>query len=361
MLLVLTVSLVRGEGSAVLEGVYFSAVNDQLLELETATMPFYSGDQLYIPSRFFEGTDLGVLYVRNRSMGLAVLYTTKSDLRFDLVNQTVCDKLGTVYSGRAIEKNGIVFFPAELVCSFFDLTCTVSATATVPLVRVKSASAILSDFRFIDATMNRMATRYAAYEKSVTEEIPTVEEPTPTPPVIQAAEGQKVYLILASSSPEDTRAVVEQLGSSGATFLLTAAQMEDGDLLRMILGNGHEIALMAQGETEDALLQELDCARTLLWNAACSTLHLVWYEGEMDVSALLAAQGCVAVTATLDRRDTPVRSQTRATALLNVVGKYRRDVSIYLGYDAACRNGLKYLLADLQKAEYRLCAWRLTA
>lgn len=359
LLLVLTVCLVRGEGHAVLDGVYFSAANDRLLDLDAETMPFYSGGQLYIASRFFEGTDLDVRYVRNNSMGLAVLYTTKTDLRFDLVNQRVYDKTGVPYTGRAIEKNGVIFFPVDLVCSFFGLTYTVSATATVPLIRVKSESAVLSDFRFIDATMNRMAARYADYEKSVEENTPVVEEPTP--PVIQAREGQKVYLILASSSPGETRAAVEQLGSSKATFLLTASQMEDGDLLRTILGSGHEAALMVQQETEKEILNELLRARELVWKAACSTLQLVWYEGTAEISEMLSQYGCVMVTAEIDRRSSPVTSQSRATALLTTVGRYRKDVSIYLGEEAGCKGGLKYLLSDLKGAEYRLCAWRLTA
>ena len=67
------------------------------------------------------------------------------------------------------------------------------------------------------------------------------------------------------------------------------------------------------------------------------------------------------VTAQLDRRDTPVHSQKRAATLLTIVGGYREDVSVYLGCEEDCKDGLGYLLADLREADYRLCAWRLTA
>lgn len=358
------VSIFQDIGRGVLEGVYFSAANDRLLELTEDTMPFYSGGRLYIPSSFFVGTDLGVNYVRNRSMGLALLYTTKTDLRFDLVNLTVYDKDGKTHSGRAIEKNGVIFFPIDLVCQFFGLTYSIIATATVPLIRVKSATAILSDRRFVDAATSQMATRYEAYEKYLesknVEKPPVVVDP-PQPPVIQAEEGQKVFLILAGSTREEIFAAMERMGNSKATFLLTVQQMDDGDLIRSVLGEGHALALCVQSETEDEITSELRRARELVWNASVTLLQLVWYEGETDIVPILSQQGCVALRAEIDRRDTPVRNAKRAETLLSVIGKYREDVSVYLGGDADCRDGLGHLVSALEDAKYRLCAWRLTA
>lgn len=358
------VSMFQDTGRGVLEGVYFSAANDRLLELTEDTMPFYSGGRLYISSSFFVGTDLGVNYVRNRSMGLALLYTTKTDLRFDLVNLTVYDKDGKTYSGRAIEKNGVIFFPIDLVCQFFGLTYSIIATATVPLIRVKSDTVILSDRRFIDAATSQMATRYEAYEKYVesknAEKPPVVVDP-PQPPVIQAEEGQKVYLILAGSTREEIFTAMERMGSSKATFLLSVQQLEDGDLIRSVLGGGHALALRVQSGTEDEIASEMRRARELVWNAAMTLLQLVWYEGETDISQILSQQGCVALRAEIDRRDTPVRNAKRAETLLSVIGKYREDVSVYLGVDADCRDGLGHLVSALEDAKYRLCAWRLTA
>lgn len=356
--LVLTLCLAGGEGSAVLENVYFSAANEQLLELNSETMPFYSGGELYISSKFFEDTDLGVRYVKNSSMGLAVLYTTKVDLRFDLVNRTVYDKTGTMHSGRAIEKNGYVFFPVELVCDFFGLRWTMTATESVPMVRLRSDDSVLSDRRFTDAASSQMATRYAAYEKLVES---SRQPENDDPPPIQAAEGQKVYLILRSRSPETTREAVELLGENRATFLLTCEQMADGDLLRLLVGKGHGAALLAQGETAEAVEDEIAAARELMRGATYGLLQLVWYEGEADVASLLEEQGCVAVRAEVDRRGTPVRSHTRAVTLLSIIGRHREDLPVYLGYDEDCKEGLVDLVDGLEEAKYHLCAWRLNA
>ena len=199
-----------------------------------------------------------------------------------------------------------------------------------------------------------MASRYAAFEKLES----SVEE---TPPPIQAAEGQKVYLILRSRSPEETRGSIELLGENRATFLLTAEQMADGDLLRTLVGKGHGVALLAQGETEDAVRGEIETARALMCSATCALLQIVWYEGETDVASLLEELGCVQMSVELDRRGTPVRSHTRAVTLLSIIGRYREDLAVYLGYDGDCAEGLDDLISGLEEAKYRLCAWRLNA
>ena len=196
-------------GQAVLSGVYLTAVNDQLLELNSETMPFYSSGVLYVSSKVFEGTDLGVSYVRNSSMGLAVLYTPRTDLRFDLANQTVYDQQGVVYSGYAIEKGSYVFFPLDMVCRYFGLRWSYNETDTVPLIRVQSSCAGLFDSCFLDAATGQMNSYYAAYERLVQAQQDT--QPQEDPPIYAAA-GQKVFLVIESTNAEDTLSALEILG-----------------------------------------------------------------------------------------------------------------------------------------------------
>lgn len=357
--LVMIIVLTPTKGQAVLQGVYFTAANEQLLELNSSTMPFWSGDTLYVSSALFDGTDLGVNYVRNNKMGLAVLYTSRTDLRFDLTNQTVYDKQGTSYSGRAIERGGIVFFPLNLVCSFFGLTWSYSSTDTAPLIRVRSSSAILDDSTFIDAASDQMGSRYAAYEKWV--EANTTPPPVTetTSPPVHAAEGQKVHLIIESQSAEDTLAVMELLDDTQATFLLPIEQLGNGDLVRALIVGGHEIALLASAQTAAELEAEIAEGRQKLWQAACSWLQLVWYEGDADLFQLLEDAGCRAVTAMLDRSDTELTNAARARTLFNVIGRYRSDVTVFLGSDSSCLGGLSVLIDELLDAQYHLRAWRL--
>jgi len=365
--LVMALALLPAAGRAVLSDVYFTAVNEQLLDLSSDTMPFWSGGVLYVPSRVFTGTDLGVSYVRNNTMDLVMLYTNRVDLRFDLEDQTAYDKRGNVYNGHAIERNGTVFFPLDLVCRYFGLTWSYSQTDTVPLVRIKSASGILDDTGFIDAAATQMASRYAAYEKSLGISEPdggntgsgsTAPDPpgvdTPPSQTIQAAEGQKVYLLLEADSRENVLEAMEILGNVQATFLLGLEELADGDLSRALIAGGHSIAL----RSGDGGAEEIERAQSLLWQSSCSWLDLVWCGGRADVEGLLPDAGCMPVTAALDRGRAGVRSAAQAENLLWSVGQHREDLAVNLGPAGNCTGGLDALVEALQSAGYRLCPYR---
>jgi len=359
----LALALPPAAGQAVLSDVYFTAVNEQLLDLTSDTMPFWSGGVLYVPSRVFSGTDLGVSYVRNNTMGLVMLYTNRVDLRFDLEAQTAYDKRGNVYSGHAIERGGTVFFPLDLVCRYFGLTWSYSQTATVPLVRVKSASGILDDTGFIDAAATQMASRYAAYEKSLGaaesggggSTAPAQPDAGARPPQpVQAAEGQKVYLLLEADARESVLEAMEILGNVQGTFLLGLEELADGDLARALTAGGHSIALRL-GSGGGAEIEE---ARSLLWQSSCVWLDLVWLDGREDADGLLADMGCLPVTAALDRGNVPLRGSAQAEDLLWSVGQHREDLAILLGPAGNCTGGLEALVEALGTAGYRICAYR---
>ena len=368
-------SLVKQEGTAVLENVYFTAVNDKLMPLNDETMPFWSNNTLYVCYTAFDKTDLDVRYIRNYSMGLAVLYTSRMDLRFDLANRTIYDRNGVSYDGSAIEKNGYVFFPLDLVCRFFGLSWSQNTTATVPLIRIKSDTVVLDDKSFLSAAASMMAGRYAEYEKQVnssqqeddqkdddkeTGNTTPEKDPVIEPPPIHAADGQKVYLVLSGKTEESVRELMTILADKPATFLLTVQQMEDGDLVRALLGSGHGIALAVRSSTDSEIRAEVLRARELVWMASCSLLQLVWYEGGEDAAPLFEELGCVNITVELDRRTNTLRTDNHVDVLMRQVGKYQEDLGIYLGTDENCAQGLGKLLSRLDEAQYRLCAWRLT-
>ncbi len=350
----LLLTLAPPAGGAAPAEICFTAVNEEVLPMTGGTMPFWSDGVLYVSSRIFEGTDLGVNYVRNEGAGLAVLYDHWTDLRFDLEGQRVFDRHGKNYDACAIEQGGVVFFPLSLVCRFFGLDWSYNETDTFPLIRVTSANAVRDDASFIEAAAGVMASRYQEYIDSI----------TPPEPPVHSADGQKVYLILDCAGAGDVRELLERLGDAGATFLLTAEQMEDADLLRGFTATGQGIALRCGEETEEKIRARIRRARDLLWSASCSWLDLVWYEGEgvgaEELDRLLEDAGCVRVTAELDQRTAGLESAAQAGALLRTVDQYRRDLSLCLdgGQPLA---GLGSLLAELREGQYRLCAWRLTA
>lgn len=358
----ITAACVQGNSRAVLEGVYFSAANDQLLDLNADSIPFWSNGELYISSQFFQNTDLNVLFVYSQSMNLAMLHNKTENLKFDLTKSTVYDNDGKNYAGYAIKKSGQIFFPINLVCSFFGLSWSITQTSTIPLLRITNGQEVLSNTAFIDAASSMMATRYAAYEKQV-EAIPPQQEVTtpPSPPPIHATDGQKVHLIFKSYSPETTREILQFMDKDCyATFLLTVEQMSDGDLLRQLVGTGHSVVISIQSATEESIREELLKARELMWNAACAPLHLVWYDGKLDITQLLSELGFVSISANFTPKGTPLTSSKAALTLFKKIGQYQEDISVFLGYDNDCLGGIRELIDQLQKAEYILSSCRLT-
>lgn len=347
----LLVLLNPGPGRASGSGVYFTAANEQLMDLNSETMPFYSNGVLYVSSRVFEGGELGLSYGRNTTLGLATLYRQGSnmDLRFDIAGQVVYDKEYNMYNGYAIERGGVVFFPLELVCRYFRLTWSYSETDTAPLIRVKSDSVILSDESFIDAAATLMRDRCDEFERASGARPPAAPDPPASvDPPVQAAEGQKVCLIFDGGA---AREILPVLGEAQGTFLLTAEQMTDGDLLRALAAGGHAPVLRLQGETPEAREEELRRGREALWQAACSWLELAWCEDGDE--PLLAENGFQRVQAAVDA------SGESASGLLRSVGRHREDVAVYWGADG--RTGtLEEALEALREARYRLSAWRLT-
>jgi len=341
-------------GSAAPAGVYFTAANEQLLELTSDTMPFWSRGVLYISSRLFEGTDLNVAYVRNSALGMATLYNTRTDLRFDLKNGTVTDKSGTSYNAHAIEKGNVVFFPLDMVCRHFGLSWALMDTDTAPLIRLTNSQSLLSSRDFLETADSLMRSRYAAYENWWHGQ----SGPSQNWPPVQATGEQQVQMVIRHRSVEDTLAVMDVLGDSQGTFLMTADQMEEGDLLRSMVARGHGVVLLISGSAEKEVRQQVLRARELLWRASCSWLGLVWYEGGAQVLPVLEELGCIRVTAALDDRESDPGSANRLRTLLSSIGLYREDVSVALGDDRDCLQLLPELLKELEAAGYQICAWR---
>jgi len=360
---ILLLSLTSSGQAAAPSGLYFTAANDHLMEFNTETMPFYSNNVLYVSSRLFEDGELDVSYARSTSLGVAMLYNSSTDLRFDLAGQIAYDKQGNIYSGYAIEQGGVVFFPLNLVCRYFGLSWSCSETDIAPLIRVKNSNAILSDASFIDAAASLMRLRYNEYERSLSSE--ATPSPPPVlpvePPPVQAAEGQTVYLLLSTASSQDAFDVLDALDGVQATFLLTAEQMEDGNLLRALTTLGHSVALRVQGKSLEEAEEELLTARRRLWQAACLWLDLIWYEDNPELDALPDSQGCVRVTAPVGPPSSNQSYTNRTAALLRELSYYREDVGVCLGDAGECRSLLPGLLDELENALYRISAWRLTA
>ena len=67
--------------TAAAKSVYFTAVNENILELKEETMPFWSGQNLYVDSAIFSDRWLGLYCNRNRVNGTVVILETSGQRR----------------------------------------------------------------------------------------------------------------------------------------------------------------------------------------------------------------------------------------------------------------------------------------
>lgn len=275
------------------DAIYFTAVNDMVLELNDATMPFWSGGLLYIPCSVFSGTGTGVNYSNNTAQRVIVLYDRRSNLVIDMNAGTIVDGSGNLFSQRPVQRGGVAFIPLVTIVSFFDITYSSSTVSITTdgrttrgnVIRIKSAGAQLSDASFTSAAAATLASRYSDYiakknPPAAAEPVPDTPAPvTPTvpstppvsrPPAVTPPDDEptvpdddpevkpavKLYLCFPVEDVSTATAVLTLLESHGqrATFCFPAELLsESGDLLRRLVSGGHSVAFLAKGLDDAAL------------------------------------------------------------------------------------------------------------
>jgi len=271
---------------------YFTAINNSVAPLTSDAMPLWYGGTIYVPYTVFDaslngiGVSLGVNTSYNRNSNMLTVFNLRQMLVFDLNNGTCRDELtGVVYSARAIMRNGKPYLALNTVCTFFDLEYSYSQLSYIPqgyLVRIKSADAVLDDGSFIEQARDLISMRLQEYTQSLSPAVTT--NPTPgtstapttpgTPPEVDESR-TATYLAFRCESGEGLESILNTLDSDGrcAVFFLTPEVLEEErDLVRRMLGTGHSVGILADGEGDPAAelergrrtLEELSHTRTTL-------------------------------------------------------------------------------------------------
>ncbi len=256
--------------------VYFTSVNDSLLELTAESMPFWWGGWIYVPYNVFDsrvtGIDLGVSCSYERDKNKVSFFNLRRVLSFDLNTGTCRDeKTGNSVTGQAMVRNGRAYVTLGTVCSFFGLSYSYNAISYVPqgyLVRIKSGSVVLSDARFIDAAGDLVRRRLREYNQaSESAPAPGPSVPTPAPAPGGSETDSTVYLAFRCESGEGLSAILDALdgaGESGVFFLTPQAAEREGALVRRMLGSGHSVGVLARGEDAAQVQDELETGARLL-------------------------------------------------------------------------------------------------
>lgn len=268
--LMLTIALLLGvlSPAAAAGDVYFNAVNDNLLPLTTDPLPVWSGGVLYVSYTMFDGSNyshirLGMDSSYTRGSGKLALYNTQRMLVFDLNNGTCYNDItGEPLSGRAILRNGRPYVPVSLVCSFFDLSYSLISIDEGYIVRLKSSAVVLDDAAFVDAASDSIARRLREYHQAnqsapitgVRPELPSDGQTGSDPIQDEPEEGTSAVVYLGFRC-DDTAGLsgvldaMDQYNRVGVFFFPADGLEREDDLLYRLIGSGHTLGLLAQGDT----------------------------------------------------------------------------------------------------------------
>ncbi len=243
--------------------VYFTSINDNLLPLTSETMPVWSGGLLYVPYTVFDsnytGVSLGLYCTYSQNSNTVSIFNLRQMLVFDLSSGSARnDMTGETFSARAIVRNGRPYLPLNSVCDFFGLSRSYTAISQGYLVRIKNDAVVLSDAKFIDAAGDLINRRLKEYTQSLnpgTDNTPSTPS-TPSTPTTPDSDGTsadvRTYLAFRCQGGDGVADLLDALDSGGvyALFLFSPQVLEEeGDLVRRILGTGHSIGLLAEGDT----------------------------------------------------------------------------------------------------------------
>lgn len=344
---------------------YFTAVNNSVAPLTSDTMPFWSGGTLYVPYSIFDaslnkiGVGLGLYTSYNRDTRTVTLFNLRQTLIFDLNSGTCRDDVtGTTYISRAIMRGGRPYLALSTVCSHFDLEYSYNQLPDVPqgyLVRIKSSDTVMSDADFIDAAKNVISNRLREYTQSLNPAEST--DPGSDPSASSGPGGNTqvgkddtaAYLAFRCETAAGLTDILDALEESKrcAVFFLTPQLLEEGDLVRRILGGGHSVGILADGGETAPLLEQGSLA---LERAACARTTLTYAPGQQES---LEERGwvCWQETVHLDPDDT-ANPNSFASGAVRRLGKGNQAVCLTLEGGENAARVLPALLRYLDRENY---------
>ena len=328
------------------DAVYFTAVNDQLLELGDATMPFWENGTLYVPGSIFNSS-LGISYSYNAAKKLLVLSQNGYRLICNVLSDMIVDSNGVAYTETPKERSGVVFVPLNTVCRAFSLTATTRSVSNGFLVRVRNASAAFSDEGFIDAAASMMNARYAEYEAAH----------RVTSPDTDSAEEDDGHSFFLALTVEDAAAAEDYMdvfrGTQhraafllGEDFLRNMAEEENAAALRRMLGEGYRLAI-----TSTADIARVHAINEELSGLVYTKTRMLYIEG--NGAETMARQGYTVLSGDVRIGDIDLSSVTDITRLLSRIS----DGSHVLFPKELSAAALRSFLLAAERNTYCAGAW----
>jgi len=289
------------------ETIFFTAINNTLLELTAETMPVKYNSMIYVPCSVFNSTELGTYALYSRENQKALVSDGERFLYFDMSAGNSYDSDGNSYYYVAIYQNGTAYIPAYFAATHFGLTYSYIRKNGQHMVRLVKGT-VLSDDTFFDAASNLMEKSLILYYRSQSSPTPLPSAlptavPTAVPPVTPAptrvpsvsptpAEVNHsditVYLHILGVN-ENSSGILDTLIARGvpACFYATAQEVtENSDFIRRLLGCGYRLGVRFQQDPETEYSAFADALR----NTAMDVSFLAAAEGSLSEDGQLAAE-----------------------------------------------------------------------
>lgn len=347
--------------------VCFTAVNERILPLTADTMPIWSGGVLYVPySVFSADTNNGPLVpgsysVYSRSSGFVSFYVLRQMLVFDL-NAGTCynQNTGEQYSNHAIIRNGTAYVPAARVCSFFGLNSpSYFSTEYGYMVRITNSKVILTNNSLIDAGGEQMRTLLRDYNQSLipAQKDPVASQPsvTPDPSASEPEDPMAVttYLAFRCETAQAGQSIADTLERNGntAVFFFPAEKIgSQGALIRRLLGSGHSVGILAEGNSLSQTRELLASGGRALEAVAHTRTYLALVPEEQRQQ--LEGEGWVCWNSSADAvPDGSLTPYNHAVSTVRALSK-KSDAHLTLDDSQNSADAMTYLLRQLKDQNY---------
>ncbi len=290
--------------------IYFTVVNDRLLDLNDETMPVKIGEVYYVPLSVFNQYTLSTYSTYDRDKRIATIYSDEKSISFELGSGNTYDNRGRGYGFQAIYYNSGVYVPAVRVCQYFGFKFSIYSNNTGVFLRIKGSGSTISDDDFARLSalkMQSMMNKYLSdHAPAVSPSASSPEPASPTPSVSETPEptNRYAYIYLSVRGIGDsTESMLDLLSYYGysACFFVTPEEIRDNpDLIRRIAGSGHGLgiicsenvsydygrasALLRDAARVNSIIVSLDSKFTPeLGTVAKSNGLLIWNDSEMKV------------------------------------------------------------------------------
>ena len=345
------------------ERVCFTAVNDRLMPFQANAMPAWVNGLLYVPSTVFDRSvttvDFGMQYNYSRSSNTVTLYNLRQMLVFDLAKGKAYDQISGKVMPRAVNRNGRIYLPVVAVCDFFGLDHYYTQTQSGYLLRISNDAAFLSDEGFVDAASMDMANQLQKYQNSLKPVDPPVPPEEPPDDVTQQENSRvQVCIGVRCTTGEGLQTILnamDRAGWRGAFFFEPNIIAGQDDLVRRVVGSGHTVGLLTQGEDVVASRQQLQQGNDLLALTARTAATAVFAPEEQRQELEKDNWVCWRDTLNGSAR-TSERAVSYAQRMVNALGTGRRAVYLTLDDSTATARVIGTLLNRIEETGYTMLA-----